>query len=134
MPSKKHIVFPVPCAYCSEPLTLKTHTWDHKVPRSEGGKSTPENLNHACANCNSRKGSRPLVEFLAEPIPPARPPRKSVVARRRLAQERREEAAFQRLKASGGVVIFGPPPAPEKIPRKCPWCKQARSGCADCRG
>lgn len=41
-------------------------TIDHKVPRSAGGKTRPGNLILACANCNSRKGSRDYAEFVAE--------------------------------------------------------------------
>jgi hypothetical protein len=33
-------------------------TIDHIVPRSRGGRTTPENLCAACFDCNQRKGDR----------------------------------------------------------------------------
>jgi hypothetical protein len=117
MPSKKKLRFPVPCAYCGQPLTAKTHTWDHYVPRSAGGTSEPANLVHACGNCNSRKGSQPAEEFLAQPIPPARPPK---VKRQLLSREQ----DLDRIRALPWVQL---------VPARCQFCKQPRKGCADCR-
>lgn len=39
------------CAYCNAPAT----TWDHVVPISKGGRTTPDNILPACAPCNSSK-------------------------------------------------------------------------------
>jgi 5-methylcytosine-specific restriction endonuclease McrA len=65
------------CAYChqSHPLTQ-----DHLQPLSRGGAHTKSNIVPACQSCNSRKGSKTLLEFLryqleqssiAQPAPPA---------------------------------------------------------------
>lgn len=65
MPSKKQIDFPVLCTYCGRTLYEDTHTWDHVIPRSQGGGSAPENLVHCCSPCNNRKGDLSVSEFLA---------------------------------------------------------------------
>lgn len=43
------------CQYCSRPEDL---TFDHMVPRSQGGLTRWDNVLTACAGCNSRKGGR----------------------------------------------------------------------------
>jgi 5-methylcytosine-specific restriction endonuclease McrA len=43
------------CQYCGSPNDL---TFDHVVPRSQGGRTTWENVATACAPCNLRKGGR----------------------------------------------------------------------------
>ncbi len=43
------------CQYCGSPRDL---TFDHVVPRSQGGRTTWENVSTACAPCNLRKGGR----------------------------------------------------------------------------
>ena len=40
-------------------------TLDHVVPRCAGGPDTLDNLLPACSKCNNRKGTRPLLTFLA---------------------------------------------------------------------
>ena len=37
---------------------------DHVVPKSKGGEFTVENLVTCCRNCNGRKGSMSLEEFI----------------------------------------------------------------------
>lgn len=54
------------CKYCSKQLTRFTATLDHIKPVAEGGDNSLENLATACLNCNSRKNSKPLGDFLAE--------------------------------------------------------------------
>lgn len=39
-----------PCGYC---FSAWADTWDHIIPVSHGGRSTPENLMPACKSCNS---------------------------------------------------------------------------------
>ena len=43
------------CQYCG---TGKDLTFDHVVPRSQGGRTTWENVATACAPCNLKKGGR----------------------------------------------------------------------------
>jgi 5-methylcytosine-specific restriction endonuclease McrA len=47
------------CQYCGERHEL---TFDHVVPRSQGGRTTWENVTTACTACNLRKGGRTPVE------------------------------------------------------------------------
>ena len=48
------------CAYCS----ATADTFDHIVPLSKGGRTTPGNVVPACKPCNSSKGDRDLDEWL----------------------------------------------------------------------
>jgi 5-methylcytosine-specific restriction endonuclease McrA len=43
------------CQYCGSASDL---TFDHVVPRAQGGRTTWENVSTACAPCNLRKGGR----------------------------------------------------------------------------
>lgn len=54
------------CTYCGKQLTKFTATLDHITPVIAGGDHSAENLKTACLQCNSRKTSRPLGDFLAE--------------------------------------------------------------------
>jgi 5-methylcytosine-specific restriction endonuclease McrA len=59
------------CQYCGVKGGASDLTLDHIVPRSRGGRSTPENLCASCMRCNQRKGDRTPDEarmpLLAEP-------------------------------------------------------------------
>lgn len=46
------------CQYCSLELTAKEATLDHVVPRSQGGKTSWENIVCCCPPCNRKKGGR----------------------------------------------------------------------------
>ena len=46
------------CQYCGEKFTMGELTYDHVVPRSQGGKTTWDNIVTACTRCNSRKAGR----------------------------------------------------------------------------
>lgn len=56
------------CAYClldlrdAGPAEIQL---DHLIPRSAGGDNGATNLITACRTCNSSRGARPLVEWLA---------------------------------------------------------------------
>lgn len=50
------------CHYCNVPTAA---TIDHIHPRSGGGGSWMANLVLACPYCNTRKGKRPVEEFIA---------------------------------------------------------------------
>ncbi|MFH0908899.1 MAG: HNH endonuclease [bacterium] len=47
------------CAYCGKPAS----TYDHIVPVSKGGQTTPGNIVPACASCNSSKNNKDVVEW-----------------------------------------------------------------------
>ena len=62
------------CQYCGEKLPLSKLTYDHVIPRSQGGKTRWENIVMACLSCNGRKGSRTpeqaRMRLRKEPIKP----------------------------------------------------------------
>lgn len=66
------------CQYCGKKLPLTDLTLDHVVPRSQGGKSTWENIVCACLTCNIRKGGRTPREanmhLIRKPEKPKRSP------------------------------------------------------------
>lgn len=51
------------CIYCGSGERL---SMDHLTPLSRGGPHTAENVAPACRPCNSSKGARTVMEFLAE--------------------------------------------------------------------
>ena len=46
------------CQYCNEKLTMAKCTYDHVVPRSQGGTTKWTNIVTACEPCNLKKGGR----------------------------------------------------------------------------
>lgn len=46
------------CQYCGRKLTHREATYDHVVPRSQGGPTGWKNVVIACTPCNQRKGGR----------------------------------------------------------------------------
>lgn len=46
------------CQYCGKKSTMSELTYDHVVPRAQGGKTTWTNIVAACMSCNARKGNR----------------------------------------------------------------------------
>ena len=46
------------CQYCGNEFPLGQLTYDHVVPRAQGGKTRWENIVMACYSCNGRKGRR----------------------------------------------------------------------------
>lgn len=46
------------CQYCGIRQKLGELTYDHVVPRSQGGKTTWTNIVSACSDCNGRKAGR----------------------------------------------------------------------------
>ena len=59
------------CVYCGSNKEL---TFDHVVPRAQGGRTTWENVATACAPCNLRKGDRLLHEVSMQLRRPPRAP------------------------------------------------------------
>ena len=50
------------CQYCGCELGSREATLDHVVPRSQGGKTSWENIVCCCTTCNRKKGGRTPVE------------------------------------------------------------------------
>lgn len=46
------------CQYCGDKKQTSKLTYDHVVPRSQGGKTCWENIVTACEDCNARKANR----------------------------------------------------------------------------
>lgn len=62
------------CAYCSETVSRKEFTFDHVLPRSQGGKTDWENIVVACFPCNQKKGGKSLSETrMSLKVTPKRP-------------------------------------------------------------
>lgn len=62
------------CQYCGKELPAREATLDHVKPRSQGGKTTWENIVCSCGSCNRRKGGRTPKEarmtLLKKPVKP----------------------------------------------------------------
>ena len=56
------LVLPQACAYCGSREYLAV---DHLVPRKRGGPDAGDNMVWACRSCNSSKGARDALEWLA---------------------------------------------------------------------
>ena len=52
------------CKYCNCKLTIKNMVCDHIKPISNGGNSTPINLQMICKRCNIRKGHLSHSDFV----------------------------------------------------------------------
>lgn len=62
------------CQYCTCNLTSREATMDHVVPRSQGGKTSWDNIVTACGTCNRKKGGRTPSEARMNLVKrPARP-------------------------------------------------------------
>jgi 5-methylcytosine-specific restriction endonuclease McrA len=46
------------CQYCGEHRKMSELTYDHVIPRSQGGKTVWDNIVTACQTCNLKKGGR----------------------------------------------------------------------------
>ena len=62
------------CQYCGRKKPTPELTYDHVVPRSQGGKTCWENIVTACQDCNARKANRTPAQagmrLLSEPRRP----------------------------------------------------------------
>lgn len=56
------MILPQACCYCGSDQFLSV---DHLIPTKQGGKNCGENLVWACRSCNSAKGARDMLEWLA---------------------------------------------------------------------
>ncbi len=52
------------CFYCLRRTPANVHGLDHVVPRVRLGRNSYRNLVSCCLECNSRKGDRPVPDFL----------------------------------------------------------------------
>lgn len=61
------------CQYCSEKFRGEDLSWDHVLPRCQGGRDEWENLVTCCKRCNHRKAGRTPEEagmpLLRRPLP-----------------------------------------------------------------
>jgi 5-methylcytosine-specific restriction endonuclease McrA len=66
------------CQYCGKKFQTSDLSLDHIKPRSQGGKTTWENIVTCCINCNVKKGGRTPeqahMKLLSKPIKPRRSP------------------------------------------------------------
>jgi hypothetical protein len=53
------------CHYCSKQLTRFSATLDHIQPVSKDGDNSFQNLVTACLHCNSERGNKPVMDFIA---------------------------------------------------------------------
>ena len=51
------------CEYCRAPLAWSQATYDHVIPRCQGGTDHVANLTICCRRCNSKKGGRTLQQW-----------------------------------------------------------------------
>lgn len=62
------------CQYCNDKLTMSELTYDHVVPRSQGGRTEWDNIVTCCCECNARKGGRTPAQakmrLLRKPVQP----------------------------------------------------------------
>ena len=62
------------CQYCQRSVTRAEATFDHVVPRSQGGHTRWENIVIACTPCNQKKGGRtPVQARMHLAVAPVRP-------------------------------------------------------------
>jgi 5-methylcytosine-specific restriction endonuclease McrA len=50
------------CQYCGKRPPPRELTFDHVIPRAQGGRTIWENIVTACVRCNERKGARTPAE------------------------------------------------------------------------
>ena len=62
------------CQYCGRRASISELTYDHVIPRSQGGHTEWTNIVTACYECNRKKGGRTPreagMQLLAQPIQP----------------------------------------------------------------
>jgi len=51
------------CCYCGKKVSLSGFTFDHVVPKCQGGKVCWENIVVSCLKCNGQKGKKSLKSF-----------------------------------------------------------------------
>lgn len=62
------------CQYCGEKKLIRELTYDHVVPRAQGGKTEWSNITTCCGTCNHKKANRtPAQAGMKLLSPPVRP-------------------------------------------------------------
>jgi 5-methylcytosine-specific restriction endonuclease McrA len=62
------------CQYCHLKITKTESTYDHVIPKSQGGRTTWDNIVIACKDCNQKKGGRtPSQAKMGLKVRPVRP-------------------------------------------------------------
>jgi len=93
------------CQYCNARVSRQDATYDHVVPRAQGGHTTWENVVICCFSCNQRKGGRTPpqagMSLLSTPVKPKRP-RARPKPRRRHTQPHRATSPRQQRRAHRG--------------------------------
>jgi 5-methylcytosine-specific restriction endonuclease McrA len=59
------------CQYCCEKHLPRDLTFDHVIPRKDGGLTSWENIVAACVPCNSKKGHRRDLVPIKTPVKPS---------------------------------------------------------------
>jgi 5-methylcytosine-specific restriction endonuclease McrA len=66
------------CQYCGKKFAISELSLDHVIPRSQGGKTTWDNIVCACVSCNVKKGGRTPrqsgMHMIRKPEKPKRSP------------------------------------------------------------
>lgn len=66
------------CQYCNTRIARDRFTYEHVVPRAQGGKTCWENVVVACVGCNQRKAGRTPTQagmrLLSSPVKPKKLP------------------------------------------------------------
>lgn len=79
------------CMYCGKKHAIDDLTYDHVVPRSQGGKTTWDNIVTACVRCNSRKAGRTPEQagmtLIKRPVQPVSAPTVMVTLSRESAPD-----------------------------------------------
>jgi 5-methylcytosine-specific restriction endonuclease McrA len=76
------------CQYCGRKFPTTELSLDHVVPKSQGGKSSWENIVCCCIKCNVKKGGRTPEQAHLHLIVKPTKPKRSPVINIRLADER----------------------------------------------
>lgn len=66
------------CQYCGAKKTIGALTYDHVVPRAQGGRTTWTNIATCCADCNRKKANRTPeqagMRLMKQPVQPTAAP------------------------------------------------------------
>ena len=76
------------CQYCGKKFPTSELSLDHVVPRSQGGKTTWENIVCACVDCNVRKGGRTPKQAHMTLIRKPEKPKRSPLLSMKLSQKK----------------------------------------------